>query len=57
MGAWSSMEPNLEWVLQHLELAVKRPVYAGRPASAAMPPASAAAHARARELLHQALAG
>ncbi|MFD0985906.1 2-oxoglutarate dehydrogenase E1 component [Methyloligella solikamskensis] len=35
MGAWSFMEPNLEWVLKHLEAKHTRPRYAGRPASAA----------------------
>jgi len=35
MGAWSFIEPNLEWVLQHLEAKHTRPRYAGRPASAA----------------------
>ncbi|MDX2289957.1 MAG: 2-oxoglutarate dehydrogenase E1 component [Hyphomicrobiaceae bacterium] len=34
MGAWTFIEPNLEWVLDHLGAKVKRPVYAGRPASA-----------------------
>jgi 2-oxoglutarate dehydrogenase E1 component len=35
MGAWSFVEPNLEWVLDHIEARHKRPRYAGRPASAA----------------------
>ena len=36
MGAWSFIEPNLEWVLDHIEAkASSRPRYAGRPASAA----------------------
>ena len=34
MGAWSFIEPNLEWVLERIEAAAKRPEYAGRPASA-----------------------
>src|SRR5215510_2273460 len=34
MGAWSFIEPNLEWVLDHIEAKHKRPRYAGRPASA-----------------------
>jgi 2-oxoglutarate dehydrogenase E1 component len=34
MGAWTFIEPNLEWVLQHVECAVKRTRYAGRAASA-----------------------
>jgi 2-oxoglutarate dehydrogenase E1 component len=34
MGAWSFIEPNLEWVLDHIEAKHRRPRYAGRPASA-----------------------
>jgi 2-oxoglutarate dehydrogenase E1 component len=33
-GAWSFIEPNIEWVLGRIGSAVKRPAYAGRPASA-----------------------
>jgi 2-oxoglutarate dehydrogenase E1 component len=35
MGAWSFVEPNLEWVLEHIGAKHKRPRYAGRPSSAA----------------------
>jgi 2-oxoglutarate dehydrogenase E1 component len=35
MGAWSFIEPNLSWVLDHIDARHKRPRYAGRPASAA----------------------
>ncbi len=35
MGAWSFIEPNLSWVLEHIEARHKRPRYTGRPASAA----------------------
>jgi 2-oxoglutarate dehydrogenase E1 component len=35
MGSWTFVEPYLEWVLGHASLKVKRPRYAGRPASAA----------------------
>ena len=35
MGAWTFIEPNLAWVLDHIEARHKRPRYAGRPASAA----------------------
>ena len=35
MGSWSFVEPYLEWVLPHAGLKVSRPIYAGRPASAA----------------------
>jgi len=33
-GAWSFIEPNLEWVLQRIKAKHTRPSYAGRPASA-----------------------
>ena len=33
-GAWFFMEPNIEWVLSRIESKAKRPVYAGRTASA-----------------------
>ena len=56
MGAWSFMEPNLEWVLQHLELAAKRPLYVGRPASAATATGLASRHNQEQKaLLAQAL--
>ena len=35
MGAWSFIEPNLEWVLDHIGARHRRPRYAGRPSSAA----------------------
>jgi 2-oxoglutarate dehydrogenase E1 component len=35
MGAWSFIEPNLSWVLDHIGAKHKRPRYAGRPSSAA----------------------
>jgi 2-oxoglutarate dehydrogenase E1 component len=35
MGAWSFIEPNLSWVLEHIEAKHKRPRYMGRPSSAA----------------------
>lgn len=34
MGAWTFIESNLEWVLDHANMKTKRPTYAGRPASA-----------------------
>ncbi len=33
-GAWSFMEPNLEWVLSRMNAKHTRPIYSGRPASA-----------------------
>ncbi len=35
MGAWSFVEPYIEWVLGQTGLKTKRPRYVGRPASAA----------------------
>jgi len=35
MGAWSFIEPNLSWVLDHIGAKHRRPRYAGRPNSAA----------------------
>jgi 2-oxoglutarate dehydrogenase E1 component len=34
MGAWSFIEPNLEWVLTHIGGEHRRPRYVGRPSSA-----------------------
>ncbi|MEQ8824046.1 MAG: 2-oxoglutarate dehydrogenase E1 component [Filomicrobium sp.] len=34
MGSWTFIEPNIEWVLDHIGAAKTRPDYAGRPASA-----------------------
>jgi len=33
-GAWSFIEPNIEWVLTRIKARNTRPIYAGRPASA-----------------------
>ena len=33
-GAWTFIEPNIEWVLTRIDAKHTRPVYAGRPASA-----------------------
>ena len=35
MGAWSFVDPYIEWVLNQTDLRYKRPRYSGRPASAA----------------------
>ena len=35
MGAWTFIEPTIEWVLDHIGAKHKRPSYAGRPATAA----------------------
>jgi 2-oxoglutarate dehydrogenase E1 component len=34
MGAWTFIEPNIEWVLNNIEAKYRRPRYVGRPASA-----------------------
>ena len=34
MGGWTFMEPNIEWVLDHVGARYRRAEYAGRPASA-----------------------
>jgi len=44
MGAWSFMEPNLEWTLQHLDAKAKRARYVGRPASASTATGLASRH-------------
>ncbi len=46
MGAWSFVEPNLEWVLDHIGAKHKRPRYAGRPSSAATATGLMSKHAR-----------
>lgn len=35
MGAWTFIEPTIEWVLDHIDARCKRPRYVGRAASAA----------------------
>jgi 2-oxoglutarate dehydrogenase E1 component len=57
MGSWSHVEPNLEWVLAHIDGAkAKRASYAGRPASAATATGLASKHsAEQKALVGQAL--
>jgi 2-oxoglutarate dehydrogenase E1 component len=56
MGAWSFIEPNLSWVLDHIEAKHKRPRYAGRPASASTAVGLARKHQQElRTLLDEAL--
>jgi 2-oxoglutarate dehydrogenase E1 component len=58
MGAWSFVDPNIEWVLQHTTLATKRARYAGRAASAATATGLASKHAAEQKaLVEQALTG
>ncbi len=44
MGAWSFVEPNIEWVLNHIDAKHARAVYTGRPASAATATGLASKH-------------
>jgi len=56
MGSWTFIEPNLEWVLDHVGGAVKRPRYAGRPASASTATGLAKKHvAEQKALVEEAL--
>jgi 2-oxoglutarate dehydrogenase E1 component len=52
MGAWSFVEPNIEWVLQHLEPTRSiRPRYVGRPATAATATGLASKHNQEQKAL------
>jgi 2-oxoglutarate dehydrogenase E1 component len=56
MGAWYFIEPYLEWVLNQVGSAHRRPRYAGRPASAATATGLMSRHlAQLKEFLEQAL--
>ena len=55
-GAWTFMEPNLEWVLNRIKAKHKRPVYVGRSASASPATGLASQHkAQQKALVDQAL--
>ena len=57
MGAWSFVEPNVEWVLQHTPIANTRPRYVGRSPSAATATGLASKHTQEQKtLVEQALA-
>jgi len=57
MGAWSFIEPNLSWVLEHIDAKHKRPRYAGRPSSAATATGLMSKHVRElKAFLDEALA-
>jgi 2-oxoglutarate dehydrogenase E1 component len=51
MGAWTFMEPNLEWALQRAEAKVSRPSYAGRAAAASTAAGTASAHKAEQDTL------
>jgi 2-oxoglutarate dehydrogenase E1 component len=54
MGAWSFVEPNIEWVLQHTGAKNTRPHYVGRAASAATATGLASKHSQEQKALVQA---
>ncbi len=55
-GAWSFIEPNIEWVLGRLKGKSKRPRYVGRPASASVATGLASQHkAQQQALVNEAL--
>ncbi len=51
MGAWSFIEPNIQWVLDHIGAKKTRPDYAGRPASASTATGLASKHASEQKTL------
>jgi 2-oxoglutarate dehydrogenase E1 component len=58
MGAWSYVERNLEWVLQHTPVTITRARYVGRPPAAATATGLASKHSQEQKaLVEQALAG
>ncbi len=50
-GAWSFIEPNIEWVLKRIDAPHTRPVYTGRPASASPATGLASAHQAQQQAL------
>ncbi|MFB9148660.1 2-oxoglutarate dehydrogenase E1 component [Roseovarius ramblicola] len=50
-GAWSFIEPNIEWVLTRIKASHKRPQYAGRPAAASPATGLATQHKAQQEAL------
>ena len=50
-GAWSFIEPNIEWVLGRIKAKHTRPTYAGRPASASPATGLASQHKAQQEAL------
>ncbi|MEL6434017.1 MAG: 2-oxoglutarate dehydrogenase E1 component, partial [Pseudomonadota bacterium] len=50
-GAWSFIEPNIEWVLERIKAKHTRPIYAGRPASASPATGLASQHKAQQEAL------
>jgi 2-oxoglutarate dehydrogenase E1 component len=57
MGAWTFVEPNMEWVLQHTPIKIARARYVGRPPAAATATGLASKHNQEQQaLVEQALA-
>ncbi|MEL6691328.1 MAG: hypothetical protein AAFP28_13530, partial [Pseudomonadota bacterium] len=55
-GAWTHVEPNLEWVLGRIKAKHKRPVYVGRATSASPATGLASAHKKQQaDLVDEAL--
>jgi len=55
-GAWTFIEPNLEWVLNKIKAKIKRPKYVGRTASASPATGLLSQHKKEQEqLINQAL--
>ncbi len=50
-GAWSFIEPNIEWVLERVKAKHSRPIYAGRPAAASPATGLASAHKEQQDAL------
>ncbi len=50
-GAWSFIEPNIEWTLKRIKAKHTRPAYAGRPASASPATGLASAHQAQQQAL------
>ncbi|MGG7568661.1 2-oxoglutarate dehydrogenase E1 component [Rhodovulum sp. DZ06] len=50
-GAWTFVEPNIEWVLNRIDAASKRARYAGRPASASPATGLATKHKQEQDAL------
>jgi 2-oxoglutarate dehydrogenase E1 component len=51
MGAWTYIEPNLEWVLQHIRAKHLRPRYVGRAAAAATATGQLSRHLQEQQTL------
>jgi 2-oxoglutarate dehydrogenase E1 component len=58
MGAWTFVQPNIEWVMNYVNAKVKRPAYVGRPSSASTATGLMSRHQKElKELLEEAFTG